>query len=100
MASQIKRRALITGASSGIGKATALTFAKAGIDVALVSRSQDELESVALAARETGVEAKAYAFDLANIEQVKEGMQAIAADFAPIDILINNAGMGYTNSLM
>ena len=99
MTSRIGRRALITGASSGIGKATALAFAKAGIDVALVSRSQDKLEAVALAASEAGVEAKAYALDLAEIEQVKVRISAIAADFAPIDILINNAGMAYTNPL-
>ncbi len=62
-----KRRALITGASSGIGKATALAFAKAGINVALVSRSLDKLEAVAEAARHTGTEATVYAVDLANI---------------------------------
>jgi short-subunit dehydrogenase len=94
-----KRRALITGASSGIGKATAWVFAKAGIDVALVSRSQDKLEAVAIAAREAGVEAKAYALDLAEIEQVKAGIGAIAKDFAAIDILVNSAGMAYTNPL-
>ena len=99
MTSRIGRRALITGASSGIGKATALAFAKAGIDVALVSRSQDKLEAVALAASEAGVEAKAYALDLAEIEQVKVGISAIATEFAPIDILVNNAGMAYTNPL-
>lgn len=99
MTSQNKRRALITGASSGIGKATALAFAKAGIDVALVSRSIDKLDAIAIAAREAGVQAKAYVLDLAKIEQVKAGINAIAADFAPIDILVNNAGMGYTNSL-
>ncbi len=99
MTSPIKRRALITGASSGIGKATALVFAKAGIDVALVSRSQDKLEVIAEAAREWGVEAQAYALDLAKIEQVKAGIEAIAKDFAPIDILVNNAGIGYTNPL-
>jgi short-subunit dehydrogenase len=99
MTSQNRRRALITGASSGIGKATALAFAKAGIDVALVSRSQDKLEAIATAAREAGVEAKAYPLDLAKIEQVKTEISAIATDFAPIDILVNNAGMGYTNSL-
>ncbi len=99
MTSQIQRRALITGASSGIGKATALAFAKAGIDVALVSRSPKKLEAVADAAREVGVEAKAYDLDLAEIDRVKEGISAIAADFAPIDILVNNAGMGYTNTL-
>jgi len=100
MTSRIERRALITGASSGIGKATALAFAKAGIDVALVSRSQDKLEAVANAALEIGVKAKAYVLDLAKIEEVKAGISAIAADFAPIDILVNNAGMGYTNPLV
>ena len=99
MTSQSKRRALITGASSGIGKATALAFAKAGIDVALVSRSQDKLEAIATTAREAGVNAKAYVLDLAKLEQVKAGIEAIATDFAPIDILVNNAGMGYTNPL-
>lgn len=100
MTSQNQRRALITGASSGIGKATALAFAQAGIDVALVSRSQDKLEVIATMAREAGVEAKAYSLDLAKIEQVKSEISAIATDFAPLDILVNNAGMGYTNPLL
>lgn len=100
MTSQNQRRALITGASSGIGKATALAFAQAGIDVALVSRSQDKLEAIATKACEAGVEAKAYPLDLAKMEQVKSEISAIAADFAPIDILVNNAGMGYTNPLI
>jgi short-subunit dehydrogenase len=100
MTSQNQRRALITGASSGIGKATALAFAQAGIDVALVSRSQDKLEAIATMAREAGVEAKAYPLDLAKMEQVKSEINAIATDFAPIDILVNNAGMGYTNPLI
>lgn len=99
MTSQNQRRALITGASSGIGKATALAFAQVGIHVALVSRSQDKLEAIANAAREAGVEAKAYPMDLANLEQVQAEISAIATDFAPIDILVNNAGMGYTNLL-
>ncbi|HAG84992.1 MAG TPA: short-chain dehydrogenase [Cyanobacteria bacterium UBA12227] len=100
MTSPIKRRALITGASSGIGKATALAFAQADIEVALVSRSAAQLETVADDLREAGVKAKAYALDLAKIEQVKAEIEGIVADFAPIDILVNNAGMGYTGSLM
>ncbi|WP_392533829.1 SDR family oxidoreductase [Nostoc sp. C117] len=99
MSPEQKRRALITGASSGIGKATALAFAKAGIDVALVSRSLDKLEAVREALEPTGVEAKAYAIDLGKISQVKEKIQAIALDFGDIDILVNNAGIGYTASL-
>lgn len=94
-----ERRALITGASSGIGKATALAFAKAGIDVALVSRVRENLEVVASVAQETGVKAKVYPLDLAEIEQVQEKISAITADFGPIDILVNNAGMGYTATL-
>jgi len=99
MTSQNKRCALITGASSGIGKATALAFAASGIDVALVSRSQDKLEAIASKAQETGVKAQAYVLDLAKIEQVKAGIEAIAAEFAGIDILVNNAGIAYTNTL-
>ncbi|HBE18556.1 MAG TPA: short-chain dehydrogenase [Cyanobacteria bacterium UBA11149] len=100
MTSSIKHRALITGASSGIGKATALAFAKAGIDVALVSRSQEKLAEVVTSVKEIGVEGKAYPLDLAKIEEVKVGIEKIAADFAPIDILVNNAGIGYTGLLM
>lgn len=99
MSSPRKQRAIITGASSGIGKATALAFAEAGIEVALVSRSQEKLEAVQQSAQELGVAAKVYCVDLSAVETVPEKMSAIAADFGPIDILVNNAGMGYTNLL-
>lgn len=99
MSLEQKRRALITGASSGIGKATALVFAKAGIDVALVSRSQEKLASVVEATKHTGVVAKAYSIDLADVSQVEAKIQAIATDFGDIDILVNCAGIGYTATL-
>ena len=94
-----QQRAIITGASSGIGKATALAFAQAGIDVALVSRSQEKLTQVARAASGLGIQAKVYPLDLAEISQLKSAMEAIATEFGPIDILVNNAGIGYTNLL-
>ncbi len=93
------KQALITGASSGIGKATALAFAAVGINLALVSRESENLEAVAAAAREFGVKAEAYPLDLAKIEQVQSGISAIAAQFGAVDILVNSAGMGYTGSL-
>lgn len=100
MTTSQQKRAIVTGASSGIGQATALAFARSGIHVALVARSQERLEAVARESAEKGVEAKAYCLDLARVEAVKEGMEAIAADFGPIDILVNNAGMGYTGALL
>jgi short-subunit dehydrogenase len=92
------KSALITGASSGIGKATALAFAKAGIDVALVSRNPAKLAAVANAVQQTGVKVTTYPLDLADIEQVREKISAIAVD-TKVDILINSAGMGYTGNL-
>ncbi|MEA5596769.1 SDR family oxidoreductase [Rivularia sp. UHCC 0363] len=94
-----KRRALITGASSGIGKQTALAFASSGIDVALVGRSTERLAAIENAAIKTGVKAKAYAVDLANLSEVEEQIHQVALDFGNIDILVNNAGMGYTATL-
>lgn len=94
------QRAIITGASSGIGEEIALAFARAGIHVALVSRSADKLAGVAQKARQYGVEAQVYPLDLAQVDRVREQMAALATEFSPIDILVNNAGMGYTGSLM
>lgn len=92
--------ALITGASSGIGKATALAFAKAGIHLALVGRNPQKLEVVAQQARLLGVEARVFIVDLAEVSQVREKIAAIAAELPKLDIVINNAGMGYTNGLL
>ena len=99
MTPQIERYALVTGAGSGIGKATALAFAQAGIHLALVGRTQSKLEAVATAAAQHGVKAECYSIDLLQIEDVQEKIAAIATHFGPIDILVNNAGMGYTAAL-
>jgi short-subunit dehydrogenase len=93
-------RALITGASSGIGKAITLAFAKAGINLALVSRSSEKLVTVAAEAEALGVQAQVYPFDLSQIDHVKDRIQAIARECGAIDILVNNAGMGYTGDLL
>jgi short-subunit dehydrogenase len=95
-----KHRALITGASSGIGRATALAFAEAGIDLALVGRSAEKLNAVAAEAQKIGVEAKAYPLDLSMVNQVKAKIEAIVTDFGNLNILVNNAGMGGTGDLL
>jgi short-subunit dehydrogenase len=93
------RTALITGASSGIGKATALAFAKAGINLALVGRSQDKLTAVAQAAIAVGASAKTYVVDLSQLDRVARQIAEIATDSDNLDILVNNAGMGYTGTM-
>ena len=94
------RRALITGASTGIGRATALAFAKAGFDVALVSRSTDKLKALEDEIGETTtVKAQSFSLDLSIIAQVKEQVTHILETFGPVDVLVNNAGMGYTGEL-
>lgn len=100
MTSSTERCALITGASSGIGKATAIAFAQAGIQLGLLSRSRAKLEEVAALTRHYGVETKVYPIDLAEVNQVRDRIAAIVADFGPPDILVNSAGMGYTGALI
>jgi NADP-dependent 3-hydroxy acid dehydrogenase YdfG len=94
-----KLRAIITGASSGIGKATALAFAAKGINLALMGRSLERLNQVAEAAQAQGVEVSVYQTDLSDVATVKSTLEAIASELGNIDILVNNAGMGYTNLL-
>ena len=94
------RRALITGASTGIGRATALAFAKSGFDVALVSRSADKLQTLADQINEIAtVKAQSFPIDLGILDQVKSNITILLKEFGPVDVLVNNAGMGYTGEL-
>ena len=99
MAGSSHNCALVTGASSGIGRATALALAQAGFDLALVSRRESALSTVAEKAQRQGVSAKAYPVDLADLSNVKSALEAIVKDCGPVDLLVNNAGMGYTGKL-
>jgi NADP-dependent 3-hydroxy acid dehydrogenase YdfG len=100
MASISSQRVLITGASRGIGKATALAFAKAGVSSVLLGRSIDQLQSTAEAVRALGAEAIAIQLDLAQVDRVKPRLTQILEGVGTINILVNNAGMGYTGSLI
>jgi short-subunit dehydrogenase len=94
------RRALITGASRGIGRATALRLAKAGIEPILIGRSLSDLKSVQELALSCDVNAYAYAVDLSAIQEVRAEIEKILAEVGTVEILVNNAGMGYTGSLL
>lgn len=99
MTSSTNRCVLITGASSGIGKEAALAFAQAGYDLILVARSVEKLQAIASKAQTYGVQAMVHAMDLAQVEQVKSQLQALVSRSGFVDVLVNNAGMGYTQSL-
>ena len=84
--------ALITGGSRGIGKATALGFARAGADVAIASRKLPDLELVAAEIRGLGRKALPVAAHVARLEEIKSLVQTVNKEFGRIDILVNNAG--------
>lgn len=84
---------VITGASSGIGRATALRFAKAGADVVLAARRKAVLEEVAEECQVYGVRALAVATDVSDAEAVEKLATRAAAHFGRIDIWVNNAAV-------
>jgi NADP-dependent 3-hydroxy acid dehydrogenase YdfG len=100
MTSSTERYALITGAGSGIGQATALEFARAGIHLVLIGRRLENLEAVAAEAQALGVKTQCHSLDLTQLEFLREQIQTIANALPSLDIVINNAGMGYTGNLM
>ena len=86
--------ALVTGAGRGIGRAVALAFGGAGARVALVSRTAGDVESAAAAIREAGGEAVALRCDVADAEQVRDAVARVHTALGPVDLLVNNAGVG------
>jgi NAD(P)-dependent dehydrogenase (short-subunit alcohol dehydrogenase family) len=84
--------ALVTGASRGIGRSAALAFARAGADVALTSRKQEDLDKVAEEIKEVGRQALPVAAHVGRIEDIHRLVDQVAARFGRIDILVNNAG--------
>lgn len=85
--------ALVTGAGSGIGRATALKLAKAGAKVALVSRTLHELQDVATEIRENGGEAEAFEADVSVADDMANTVQNLISHFGGLDIVVVNAGV-------
>jgi NADP-dependent 3-hydroxy acid dehydrogenase YdfG len=85
--------AVVTGASSGIGKATALALAAEGAKVAIAARRSDRLELVAKQIEQLGSQALPIVADITDEAQANHIIQTAHAEFGRIDILINNAGI-------
>lgn len=95
------KTALITGATRGIGKGIAQTFAKHGANVAFTySSSKEAAESLEKELINLGVKAKGYKSNAANYEAAQELAAEVLKEFGTIDILINNAGITKDNLLM
>ncbi|HTY18695.1 MAG TPA: SDR family oxidoreductase [Myxococcota bacterium] len=88
-------RALVTGASSGIGRALALRLAREGASLALVARRAEELERVAAEIREAGAVACVLPCDVAERDQVARTAAAAIDALGGVDLLVNNAGYGH-----
>lgn len=85
---------IITGASSGIGRATALAFAREGATTVLAARSHNKLEAVADEIRRSNPRVRVIPTDVSSQEQVKAMVLDTVKEYGAIDILINNAGGG------
>ncbi|MGA9288089.1 MAG: SDR family NAD(P)-dependent oxidoreductase, partial [Anaerobacillus sp.] len=92
--------AYITGASSGIGRATALQLASEGVHVGLIARTESKLNDVASEAKAYGVKAVVAPADIAKIEDVNKAIDKLQNELGSADILINNAGMGRYGSFL
>ena len=84
--------AVITGASSGIGEATALALAQAGVKLVLAARREERLEALAQKIKGIEGEAVVFAADLRDADKAEACIEKAAQAFGRIDILVNNAG--------
>lgn len=87
------RVALITGAGRGIGRGSALALARAGADVALLARSEDQIAAVAKEARAIGVRALPVPCDVTKADEVAASVERVKRELGRVDILVNNAGV-------
>jgi 3-oxoacyl-[acyl-carrier protein] reductase len=85
--------AIVTGASQGIGRETALALAEAGANVAVAARNEEKLAALVTEITAAGGEALAVKMDVAEADQVKAGFKLVLEKFGRLDILVNNAAI-------
>ena len=87
------KTAIVTGGNSGIGKATAILFAKEGADLVLCARRKEALDEVAEECRKYGVQVVTVKADVSSHEDCSAVVKAAIDTFGKVDILVNNAGI-------
>ncbi|MFB4213265.1 3-ketoacyl-ACP reductase [Shouchella sp. JSM 1781072] len=92
--------ALITGAGRGIGRATAIAFAKEGMHVGLVGRTLENLQNVAEELKAYDVNVAIAAASIEDLESITSAVESIRTELGPIDVLINNAGISKFGGFM
>lgn len=93
------KKAIITGGNRGLGKATAIAFAKEGIDIAITGRNEKSLQETVGELKKFGVNATYAVFNVGNYQEVQNGIKQIISNLGSIDILVNNAGLAAFGSL-
>lgn len=96
----MKKTVIITGGTTGIGKATALLFAKSGYNVVVTSRNADKESEVLADFKQNGAEVTFYPLDVTNEEQVKSVITKTVVKFGKLDSIVNNAGISLGNALL
>ena len=89
------KKALVVGGSRGLGRTIALAYADAGADVAIASRTPEQLEEVAQLIRAKNRRAFIFEMDVTDSESVAKMVDAVRAEFGRIDILVNSAGIAW-----
>lgn len=87
------KRALVTGATHGLGMSMATGLAKAGAEIIINGRAQEKLDTAISEYAANGIKAHGYLFDVTDEAAVKEHIELIENEVGPIDILVNNAGI-------
>ncbi len=94
------KNVLITGAGKGIGKAIAVALAAEGVNLALIARTEKDLQSLAQELKPSGVKVEFTTADVASKDQVDQAIEKLTKALGPIDILINNAGIAQFGKFM
>ncbi|TIN62329.1 MAG: SDR family oxidoreductase, partial [Mesorhizobium sp.] len=93
-----QRTAIVTGAGTGIGKSVATALLKAGWNTVFCGRRKSVLDAAVAEAGSTDAKALAVACDISKAGEVDDLFETVAAAFGRVDLLFNNAGMGYKST--